>query len=287
MRLARSWWRWAGLTALSAGTAYAARWLRDAVDARARVRVPALPAVRDPAGARAEQRLADGPLWAWAEGRLVRQALTPFRVRPALRPLRILNLGHGPGGIACALAQQAPQDATVVATDAVAGMAELARERARRRGLRWPGPRFVRAAPAALPFREGAFGLVLSGGALHDWRDPQGALAEVGRVLAPDAGAGGPPGAAGGGGRYLIADLRRDVSFPVWLLIRLVQSLGAPGDLRALDEPSASYRAAFSRDEAEWLAARAKLPDLHVRAAAAWLMIERRAVSPQAIAPRP
>ena len=266
------WWRWASLTALSATTAYAARWLRDAVDARARGRVPGFPAASSPAAVRAQQRLADTRLWRLVERRLVGALLTPYRVRPGLRPLRILDVDHGPGGVAWSLAAEAPQDALVVATDARAGMAELLRERAARRGTR-ARLALVRAAPEHLPFADGAFDLTVSAGALHDWRDPEGALREVRRQLAaPEPGA--------GGGRYLVADLRRDTGWPVWLLIRLAQTLGSPAALRALDEPSASYRSAYSPSEAEWLAARAKLPDLNVRNGAAWLMIEMRAALP-------
>jgi SAM-dependent methyltransferase len=272
-------WRGAALGALSATTASAARWLRDSLDARARVRVPGRPAAIEPPAARAQQRQADTPLWRLVEGRLARRALTPFRVRPTFRPLRALNLDHGPGGIALALGAAAPQDAIVVATDAQAGMAELARERARRRGgSEESGGRgaagrgapvvFVRARPERLPFREGAFDLVVSAGGLHQWRDPVGALREVGRTLVP------------GGGRYLIADVRRDVTLAVWLLLRLGQALFAPRALQALDEPSASYRAGYAPPEAEWLAARATLPDLNVVRGAAWLMIERGAALP-------
>lgn len=285
----RQHWRrglgWTALTVTTAGVAYFARWVRYAVEARTLGRVPSVPAARDPAAARAQQRQADTALWRWVEGHLVRPAITPFRVRPTLRPLRVLNLDHGPGGIACALAQQTPQDAFVVATDAPAGMAELARERARRRGVLGavrgqhsgtpalaggPGAtlRFAQAMSAHLPFGDGVFDLVVSAGAMHQWPNAETVLAQVRRVLAPH-------------GRYLIADLRRDVSLPLWLAIRIGQRLIAPRDLQALDEPSASLRAAYAPQEAEWLAARSKLPDLHVSARRAWIMIERRAVLPE------
>jgi SAM-dependent methyltransferase len=274
MSRVETWWRLAALSALSATTAYAARWLRDSVDARARGRVPGFPAASSPPAARAEQRLSDTRLWRLVERRLVRSVLTPYRVRPGLRPLRILDMDHGPGGVAWALAAAAPQDALVVATDARAGMAELLLERAARRGAR-ARLALVRARPERLPFVDGAFDLAVSAGALHDWRDAEGALREVRRQLAPPA-----PAAGAAGGRYLIADLRRDTGWPVWLLMRLAQSLFSPRALRALDEPSASYRAAYSPPEAEWLAGRARLPDLNVRKGAAWLMIERRATLP-------
>ena len=144
---------------------------------------------------------------------------------------------------------------------------------------------FVRARPERLPFRDGAFDLVVSAGGLHQWRDPVGALREVGRTLVPedarDPGAAGhPDGSVARSGRYLIADVRRDVTLTVWLLLRLGQALFAPRALQALDEPSASYRAGYAPPEAEWLAARAKLPDVNVVRGAAWLMIERGAALP-------
>src|SRR5215204_3653567 len=98
MSIARppSWWnllwRGAALIALSAAAAAAARWLRDSLDARARVRVPGRPAAIEPPAARAQQRQADTPPWRLVERLLARRALAPFRVRPTFRPLRALNL---------------------------------------------------------------------------------------------------------------------------------------------------------------------------------------------------
>jgi ubiquinone/menaquinone biosynthesis C-methylase UbiE len=259
------WVRWAALTA---ATAVAASWLRGVVDEQPVWRRPAPPAACDPAAARAEQRLADTPAWRWIETWLARRAVRPFRVRPSFRPLRVLNLDHGPGGIAGALARETPQDATIVATDPLAGMADLASHRAgppvARRGTRG-SLHFVRAWTYRLPFVDGAFDLVVGAGALHQWPDPEAALSEVGRVLA-------------GGGRYLVADLRRDLPLWLWILARLAQAALAPPALRALGEPGASIAAAYAPHEAEWLAARARLPDLGVARGPAWLMIERATV---------
>ena len=127
---------------------------------------------------------------------------------------------------------------------------------------------FVRARPERLPFGDGAFDLVVSAGGLHQWRDPEGALREVRRTSSP-AGRAVPD-----------RRLRRDVTLAVWLLLDWGNRLFAPRALQALDEPSASYRAGYAPPEAEWLAARAKLPDLNVVRGAAWIMIERGAVSP-------
>ncbi len=47
------------------------------------------------------------------------------------------------------------------------------------------GPTFLRASAQALPIASGALGAAISFGALHLFPDPAGALAEVGRALAP------------------------------------------------------------------------------------------------------
>ena len=251
---------WTGVTA---ATALTARWLGIAVEEYPRLRESGPAASCDPAAARDEQRLADSPLWRWVEARLAERALTPFRAQPGFRPLRILNLDFGPGGVAIALRRAAPLDAQVVAIDPVAGMGDLAAHRATRRNPRRQ-PQFLQAWSYRLPFAGKTFDLVVASGALHGWPNPEAALAEVRRVLRPD-------------GRYLIADLRRDVSLPLWLGMRLIQTLFVPKDLRALGEPAASVRAAYAPHEAEWLAARAKLPDIQITPGRAWLLIERGA----------
>jgi ubiquinone/menaquinone biosynthesis C-methylase UbiE len=214
-----------------------------------------------PAAARDEQRLADTRLWRMAEARVARRALAPFRVRPSLRRLRVLNLDHGPGGVAAALARQAPQDSLVLAVDPLEGMADLARNRAARWGHRAPLD-FARAWSFSLPFADGSFDLVVSAVALHQWPNPEAVLGEIARVLTPQ-------------GRYFILDLRRDMPVALWLLAQLVQTFLTPKDLRNMGEPGASIGAAYAPHEAEWFAARAKLPDLRIARGPAWITIER------------
>jgi ubiquinone/menaquinone biosynthesis C-methylase UbiE len=151
----------------------------------------------------------------------------------------------------------------VVAVDSLPGMADLARLRAARRGHRAALP-FTRNWSYALPFGDGAFDLVVAAGAMHHWPNPELVLREVRRVLAPE-------------GRYLVLDFRRDLPLWLWLAARLVQSVLAPRDLRAMQEPSASIGSSFTPHEAEWLAARAKLPDLRINRRPAWIAIERGA----------
>jgi ubiquinone/menaquinone biosynthesis C-methylase UbiE len=51
-----------------------------------------------------------------------------------------------------------------------------------------------------LPFEDCSFDLAFSNGSLHEWQHPQQTLDEIGRVLKP-------------GRKYLISDLRRDMSW--------------------------------------------------------------------------
>ncbi|MBI3972682.1 MAG: class I SAM-dependent methyltransferase [Chloroflexi bacterium] len=263
MSRARASWRAAQWGLVTAATAFGSYWVRRTVEERPVVRRPALPATYDPAAARVEQRLADSPLWRRVESWIAGRAVRPFRVRPTFQRLRILNLDHGPGGIATALARTTPQDSLIVATDFVPGVAELARHRTQRRGVAHR-IEFARAWPHMLPFPDESFDLVLSAGGLHHWPPAEAVLAEVRRVLVP-------------AGRYLVIDFRRDLPLWAWLLVRLVQDLAVPRDLRAIGEPGASIAAAYAPHEAEWLAARAKLPELRIRRRMGWLAIERAA----------
>jgi SAM-dependent methyltransferase len=255
-------------TALTSLTALISRWLSDAVSAYPRARQPGPLAACNPPASRDEQRLAELPVWRAVEWLLTRRALTPFRVRPGFERLRILNVDFGPGGIVTALRRQAPLDAFVAGTDSVAGMGDLALHRARRRGAHRP-IHLMQAWGHALPFRDGSFHLVVASGALHGWIAPDHALGEINRVLAPE-------------GRYVIADFRRDLPLPLWLVVCAIQSLFTPKDLRALGEPGASIRAAYAPHEAEWLAARAGLPQISLKPGIGWLMMEREgAASPR------
>lgn len=251
-----------GWTLITTATALVSRWAGQVVEAFPKNRAAEPSVACSPPAARVEQKLADTPLWPVVERWVASRALHPFRQRPTLRRLRILNLDTGPGGIAIALRQVGPLDATIVATDSAPGMVDLARLRAQRRGLRLP-PAFVETWDYALPFADATFDLVVASGALHGWLDPEMVLAEVRRVLRPD-------------GRYFIADLRRDVPMWLWLVLSASSAFVAPRDLRAIGEPAASVRAAYRPHEAEWLAARAKLPDIRVTPGVAWLMIDRQ-----------
>jgi SAM-dependent methyltransferase len=255
-------WRVVRWVLVTACTAFVSRWVSNAVEAYPRVRKGGPAAACDPAAARDEQRLADTRAWRLAERWLAERALAPARARPTFERLRVLDVDFGPGGVAIALRQGAPLDATVVATDPYAGMGDLAQPRAARPNPRRQ-PQWVQAWGHGLPFRDDSFDVVVAAGALHGWPNPEPALAEIHRVLKPH-------------GHYVVADFRRDVRMWVWLALRAAQGLFVPANLRSIDEPGASVRAAYAPHEAEWLAARARLPDIRVTAGPLWLALERR-----------
>jgi ubiquinone/menaquinone biosynthesis C-methylase UbiE len=93
----------------------------------------------------------------------------------------------------------------------------------------------------ALPFEDGTFDGVFSNGSLHEWADPAKICDEIHRVLKS-------------GGRYVISDLRRDVSLPVrWFLYLAAKPKAIrPGLVTSLN-------AAYTPAEAEALLLRTDL----------------------------
>lgn len=94
-------------------------------------------------------------------------------------PLRVLDVGSGPGDLARELEERLPTVLEIVGLEPSAEM--IAEARRRTGGL----PRFMQGRPEHLPFLDGHFDLVLSVLSYAGWADQQKGLAEVGRVLAP------------------------------------------------------------------------------------------------------
>ncbi len=133
--------------------------------------------------------------------RLEQEAL--LALLPPVAGRRVLDLGCGSGRWLLQLANQQPRQ--LVGCDLVAGMLLRAGEERQRHHAA-----LVQAGALALPFRAASFDLVVSGLVLGHVADLAGAIAEIGRVLAP-------------GGQALYSDLhpagaragwRRDLEAP-------------------------------------------------------------------------
>jgi ubiquinone/menaquinone biosynthesis C-methylase UbiE len=136
--------------------------------------------------------------WAGAYGRsrvlpsLQKKALTELDLRSGDR---LLDVACGAGAL---VAEVAPLVERAVGVDLSEGMLEIARSRFLD-GDERPGKiEFVQGPSDALPFGDGEFTAVVCTTALHHFPDPQLAIEEMARVLAP-------------GGRVVIGDACRDL----------------------------------------------------------------------------
>jgi len=120
------------------------------------------------------------PLW---RGQLA-EAQDALLARAALAPgERVLDVACGTGLVALAAADTVGASGRVVGVDLSGRMVEVARERARARGL--PGARFARMDAERLVLGDASFDVVTCALGLMYVSDPARALAEMTRVLRP------------------------------------------------------------------------------------------------------
>ena len=110
---------------------------------------------------------------------------------------RILEVGPGPGHIAIEIAKLLPQ-AEVVGLDVSQTMVEIATRNAAEAGVA-DRVTFRLGNAASMPFSPESFDFVVSGGSLHEWKDPAAVFSAGYDVLKA-------------GGQALIGDLRRGAS---------------------------------------------------------------------------
>ncbi|MGE5345839.1 MAG: ubiquinone/menaquinone biosynthesis methyltransferase [Acidithiobacillales bacterium] len=116
-------------------------------------------------------------------------------------PVRLLDLCCGTGDIAF-LAEESDREARVTGADFTLPMLGVAM---RRKAARGHCGQFVQADALRLPFRRGAFDAITIGYGLRNVADPERALAEMRRVLAP-------------GGRLVVLDFGKPSSrLAAWL----------------------------------------------------------------------
>ena len=136
-----------------------------------------LPAPFDPANARDVAIYDELPLWSALAGELLLECVTLAGAR------RVLDLGCGTGFPLLELAERLGHRAFVTGLDPWAEALARAREKIER----WsPGNAVLaRGSGAAMPFRAGAFELVVSNLGVNNFDDAAGALRECHRVLRP------------------------------------------------------------------------------------------------------
>jgi SAM-dependent methyltransferase len=118
-----------------------------------------------------------------AMGQPVTDALVEY-AKPSLG-MQVLDLASGTGEPAISLAARVGPQGHVTALDLSADLLEIAQKRARARGL--DNFRARQADAHSLPFPDKSFDLATSRFGVMFFRDPEGALAELRRVLRPGA----------------------------------------------------------------------------------------------------
>ena len=239
------------LAGLVAGVLLAAAW--RLYSRRPRERIPSHEGLDEPDVAEGFNRVARMPhmrLMRWFVARRA-TSMTP-RGQAA-------DLGCGPGYLVLDLIKQAPE-LHVTGIDLSDEMLAEAEEYGRRHGV-GDHASFRKGDVQQIPFPDDSLDLVVSTLSLHHWTDPIAVLDEVSRVLRS-------------GGSFLIFDLRRDVSAPVWLLIWFATRFVVPPALRRVNEPLGSRDAAYTLHEAVHLAEQSRLTGWRVTRSPLWITIE-------------
>jgi SAM-dependent methyltransferase len=169
--------------------------------------------------------------------RILTLLAAPAATQAERPPLRIVDLGCGPGNISFRLASAIPE-ALLLGIDGAAAMLEAARARQALEPRRWPGLRFLQGrlplAPEALaglstPFRP-PYGLLVSNSLLHHLHDPAVLWGSIQTLAAP-------------GALVVVRDLRRPMTETAVRGLMRRHAARAPVVLRR--DFSHSLRAAF------------------------------------------
>ena len=154
----------------------------------------------------------------------------------------VLEIGPGPGYVGLEWLKACPEG-RLTALEISPEMIAMATKNAAGYGF---SARVLYAEGNALemPFADDSFDAVFSNGSLHEWEDPARVFGQIARVLKP-------------GGRFCVADMRRDVN-P--LLARMICASTKPKEIR----PGfwTSLRAAYTKPELEAILADIKLIDV-------------------------
>jgi ubiquinone/menaquinone biosynthesis C-methylase UbiE len=216
-------------------------------------RIPSAEGVEDAAIARAYGRVISLPQMALMRRLVAQRAMALCSVGEAA------DIGCGTGLLAAELARQAP-DLHITGVDLAAEMLAQAQEHAAQMDL--AGRVTFRLGNGnRLPFEDHALDLIVSTLSLHHWADPVSVFNEIARVLRP-------------GGAFLIADLRRDMPPPFYLLVWFATKVVVPPPLRRIGEPLASRNAAYDPYEIARLAQASRLTGWSMTTGPLWLIVE-------------
>jgi ubiquinone/menaquinone biosynthesis C-methylase UbiE len=224
---------------------------------RSMERIPSAEGLDDPAIARAYGRVAALPQMALMRRLVAQRATALCSVGEAA------DIGCGTGLLAVELARQAP-DLHITGIDLAAEM--LAQAQAHAAQMDVAGRvTFRQGNGNRLPFEDRALDLVVSTMSLHHWADPVGVFNEIARVLRP-------------GGAFLVADLRRDMPPPFYLLVWFATRIIVPPTLRRIGEPLASRNAAYDPYEVARLAQTSRLTGWRMATGPLWLTVEGKLI---------
>ncbi len=156
----------------------------------------------------------------------------------------VLEIGPGPGYVGLEWLRKCP-DSTLTGCEISREMIKMAEKNARDYGYE-SRIRYVEGNCIQMPFPDASFGAVFSNGSLHEWEDPARVFNEIERVLKS-------------GGRFCVADMRRDVNPVVKLMI---YASTKPKEIR----PGfiSSLNAAYTVDEISEVLSRTRLQNVLV-----------------------
>ena len=154
----------------------------------------------------------------------------------------VLEIGPGPGYVGLEWLKACPEG-RLTALEISPEMIAMATKNAAGYGFS-SRVQYAEGNALEMPFADDSFDAVFSNGSLHEWEDPARVFGQIARVLKP-------------GGRFCVADMRRDVN-P--LLARMICASTKPKEIR----PGfwTSLRAAYTKPELEAILADIKLIDV-------------------------
>jgi len=113
----------------------------------------------------------------------------------------VLEVGPGPGYLGLEW-MKSSKDSHLTGVEISPAMIRIAQKNAREYGFGDDKVCYVQGNAMKIPFSDRTFDAVFSNGSLHEWEMPERVFGEIYRVLKD-------------GGRFMVSDLKRDISMPV------------------------------------------------------------------------